>query len=404
MPDASRYETAPPPARTPFALIFALWGGGLGAAGQYAKVSVIFDRLPAIYPDAGAALGFVVSLVGFVGILFGVVAGLVVARIGYRRTLIGALWLGAVVALTEAFLPPLPVMLALRALEGLSHLAIVVVTPTLIAQLSAPRHRGLTLTLWSTFFGVAFSLLVAFGLPLVEARGLPALFLVHAIWMGGFALLLGVSLRRLDLPPPDRPLSLGGVLRDHVRIYRSPSLAAPAAGWLFYTFCFLAILTVLPPYMPAELRAQVLGAMPLVSIFVSMTLGVWALRFLSAVQVVQAGFLLCMATMIWLFLQPGAPAACIALAAALGLIQGASFAAVPQLNTTAGDQAMANGAMAQMGNLGNTLGTPALLGVLAVAGYAGLVWVAALFFAGGFGMHLWMARRRHRADGVSLSL
>ena len=66
--------------KTPFPLIFALWGAGLGAAAQYGKVSVVFDLLPNAYPGAGAAMGFIVSLVGFVGIMFGVVAGLVVAR------------------------------------------------------------------------------------------------------------------------------------------------------------------------------------------------------------------------------------------------------------------------------------------------------------------------------------
>ena len=71
--------------KTPFGLVFLLWGAGLGAAAQYAKVSVVFDQLPGVYPDAGAGLGFAVSLVGFIGIIFGVVAGLLVARLRYRR-------------------------------------------------------------------------------------------------------------------------------------------------------------------------------------------------------------------------------------------------------------------------------------------------------------------------------
>lgn len=384
------------PQTTPWLLILALWGAGLGAAGQYAKVSVIFDRLPAVYPEAGAALGFIVSLVGFVGILLGVVAGLVVARIRYRRALIWALSVGAAVSAFEALLPPLPWMLALRAVEGLSHLAIVVATPTLIAQLSAPRHRGLTLTLWSTFFSVAFSLLVAFGVPLVDARGLPALFAAHGLWMAVFALVLGLWLRRLDVAVPAAPFSLRRILSDHVAIYRSPRIAAPAAGWLFYTFCFLAILTVLPPYIAPDLRARVIGAMPLVSIAVSMTLGVWLLRHVSAVTVVQAGFLGSVLSLVWLLFVPGGPIACLALAAALGLVQGASFAAVPQLNAAAEDQAKANGALAQMGNLGNTLGTPALLAVLGVAGYAGMIWTAITVFAAGFAVHALLAQHRAR--------
>ena len=149
-----------------------------------------------------------------------------------------------------------------------------------------------------------------------------------------------------------------GILADHVTIYQSPRIAAPGAGWLFYTFCFLAILTVLPPYIAPEWRAWVLGAMPLVSIAVSMTLGVWALRVISAVALTQLGFALSVAALVWLLVAPGLPVACLALAGALGLVQGASFAAIPQLNTTAATQAQAYGAMAQTGNLGNTVGTP----------------------------------------------
>jgi DHA1 family inner membrane transport protein len=185
--------------RTSFPLILCLWGAGLGAAGQYAKISVIFDHLGDVYPDAGTALGFIVSLVGFVGILLGVVAGLVVARIRYRRAMLWALWVGAGVSLFQALLPALPLMLVSRVIEGMSHLAIVVAAPTLIAQLSAERHRGFTLTLWSTFFGVAFTLLVVLGLPVVDGYGLPALFVAHGVWMAVFAVILMLFLRPLEI-------------------------------------------------------------------------------------------------------------------------------------------------------------------------------------------------------------
>ncbi|WP_299603044.1 MFS transporter [uncultured Tateyamaria sp.] len=384
--------------RTSFPLVFALWGAGLGAAGQYAKISVIFDRLPAVYPDAGAALGFTVSLVGFLGILLGVVAGLVVARIRYRRAMLWALWAGAALSLYQATLPSLPLMLVSRALEGVSHLAMVVAAPTLIAQLSAERHRGFTLTLWSTFFSVAFTLLVALGLPLVDAMGVPALFVAHSIWLAVFAVTLGVFLHPIEVPPGGT-LSLRGILRDHVTIYRSPSIAAPGAGWLFYTFCFLAILTVLPPYIAQEWRAWVMGAMPLTSIAVSLTLGVFAMRFMSAIMLVQIGFVLCILSLLWLWAAPGLPAACLALAGALGLVQGASFAAVPQLNRTAAHQSQAYGGLAQTGNLGNTLGTPVLLAVLGIAGFPGLVWTCVAVFGCGIAVHAWMATRR-RTDTI----
>ena len=382
--------------RTPIALVFALWGAGLGAAAQYGKISVIFDQLPRLYPEAGTALGWAVSLVGLLGIIFGVVAGLLVARIRYRRALLLSLWLGAAVSAVQATMPSFQWFLALRAIEGLSHLGLVVAAPTLIAQITAPKDRGWALTLWGTFFGVAFAVLTWGGLPLVAAWGVPALFVAHSLYMAGFALILMVWLRKLPGTGPDTPLSLGQVLRSHVTIYSSARIAAPGLGWLFYTFCFVSILTVLPPYIPEDLRAVIMGSMPLVSIVVSMTLGVWLLRHRSAVWVVSLGFGLSALSILWLWVQPGLPLGCLALAASMGLIQGATFAAVPQLNATAATQAQANGAMAQMGNLGNTLGTPVMAAALAGLGYTGLPLLAGTAFVAGLALHLLLAAQRRR--------
>jgi len=375
-------------------LILALWGAGLGAAMQYAKISVIYDLLAGVYPDGGAALGWLVSVVGGIGIVLGVVAAMLVARVRYRRALLGALWLGAVISVAQALLPPLPAMLVLRVIEGVSHLAIVVAAPTLIAQIATDRQRGMALTLWGTFFGVAFAVMAWGGRPLAISVGIPALFALHAVYMAGFALYLAPRLR--SLPPEGNvpALSLPEIARTHLAIYRAPRIVAPAAGWLFYTFCFVSILTVLPPFLDPEVRALIIGAMPLVSIAVSMTLGVALLRVMSAVQVVLAGFALSALCMIWLWVTPAAPAACLALAWAMGLIQGASFAAVPQLNATPVNQTQANGAMAQMGNLGNTLGTPVMALALAGWGYVSLPVLAGAAFACGLIAHLFLAAMR----------
>ncbi len=382
------------PEKTPFPLIFALWGAGLGAAAQYGKVSVIFDLLPGLYPGAGAAFGFMVSLVGFVGILFGVAAGLMVARIRYRRALLGALWIGAAVSAVQALLPPLPWMLATRMIEGVSHLAIVVAAPTLIAQLCAPRDRGLALTLWGTFFGVAFAILAWGGRPLALWAGVPVLFAAHGAYMAFFALYLSARLRKLPSEGKVPAFSWRNILRDHITIYRSPYIAAPAAGWLFYTFSFVSVLTVLPPYLDPSYRGVIMGAMPLTSIAVSMTLGVYLLRLTSAVRVVEFGFILSLLCMIWLWSSPGSPLGCLALAGSMGLIQGASFAAVPQLNATPDTQVQANGALAQMGNVGNTIGTPIMAAALAGFGYGALPLLVGLAFVLGMLVHLWLGQRR----------
>ncbi len=380
--------------RTDFPLVFLLWGAGLGAAGQYAKVSVAFGALPARFPEAGAALGLAVSLVGLVGIALGIVAGVLVSRIGYRRAVLSALWAGAVLSALQALPMPFAGFLGLRVFEGLSHLALVVAIPTLIAQVSAPQHRGFTLTLWGTFFGVAFALLAVLGLPLVERDGVPALFAAHGAYLAAFALILPARLRPLPRTEPEALPSLADVLAKHGQIYRSPYLSAPAVGWLFYTFCFVAVLTVIPPYIPDEARVLTLSLMPLASIAGSMTLGVWLLRHMPATSVTITGFLFAALCMLWLWAAPGLPAACIALMLAMGLIQGSGFASVPQLNEGAARQAEANGAMAQMGNLGNTLGTPVMVAALAGLGYVALPLVVGGMLTAGALAHLALAARR----------
>jgi predicted MFS family arabinose efflux permease len=305
-----------------------------------------------------------------------------------------ALWAGAALSVFQATLPDLPLFLASRVLEGMSHLALVVAIPTLIAELSAPEDRPFTLTLWGTFFGVAFTVLVWGGIPFADRTGLTGLFLAHALWMAAMALILMAVLPRVQTEAAEGDLSLAGILRRHGTIYRSPRLSAPAIAWLSYTFTYVSLLTLLPPFIAPEWRALIVGGMPLVSIASSLTLGVLLLRRMSAVRVIMLGFGAAAAAALALALLPGDPLLCLALAAGLGLVQGAGFAAVPELNAEAQDRAQANGALAQTGNIGNTLGPPMLLAVVGAGGYPAMMIVAALILGAGILAQQALARRR----------
>lgn len=349
-----------------------------------------------MYPEAGAALGFAVSVVGVMGVLFGVAAGVYVARIGLRRALICGLVAGAALSGLQGLSLPFGLFLALRVLEGASHLALVVAAPTLIAQYSTERHRGAALTLWGTFFGVAFAVLVVLGLPLADLAGVPAVFLAHGAYMALFAVLLWAVLpveegARVQAEPLPGARVL---LQRSAAIYRSPWIGAAGAGWLFYTFCFVSLLTLMPPFLDPSLRGAVIFAMPLVSILASLTLGIALLRYRPAVDVVVLGFFTSAVLALGLALAPGNAVLCLALAGTLGLVQGASFAAVPQLNPEARDRALANGGMAQTGNIGNTLGVPVLAAAIGGMGHLGLSLPLALALGLGGAVHLWLAAMR----------
>ena len=385
--------------RTNWPLIAALWFAGLTAAGQFAKVGVIFDLLRPVWPGAGVWLGLVVSVVGFVGIVFGTSAGIAVARIGPRRMLLAALAAGAVLSLVESLMPPLPVMIALRALEGMSHLAIVVAAPVLIAASARPADQPAAMTLWSTFFAVAFSLAAFLGRPLVEAHGPAAFFVTHA---GLMALAGGVLWRMLpaSAPPPANTIARAGVIEAHRRIYASPRIAAPALGFVFYTLMFVAFLTLLPDVIAAEWRYLTATVMPLASIVVSLAVGVPLTRRLGAVETVQIGLAAGALALIAFAVSGGAGMLALisvmAVSGALGLVQGGSFAAISELNQTGAARAEAAGAIAQLGNVGTTLGTPVLLRMTDLWGLPAVLWFGLPLCLGGIATHAWLARRRAR--------
>lgn len=380
------------------ALILALWAAGLGAAAQFGKISVAFDRLVPVYGGAGA-VALMVSIVGMVGLIFGTTAGIVVQRLGMRRVLLAAMALGALLSALQSLLPPFPVMMASRVLEGASHLAIVVIGPVLIAQTAPQRHQGLAMTLWSSFFGVSFAALAWAGPRIIAAQGIGGLFLAHSGVMAALALILALLLPATPRGPAVA-VTLPGLIRQHGLIYRSPRIAAPAMGFFFYTILYVALLTLLPPMMGSH-RVTSAAAMPLVSIAVSLTAGVWLLHRVTAVHLVQAGF--AVALLAALALGAFWPAehlrlaAALTLAAALGIVQGASFSSIPQLNAGAAERSMAAGAVAQLGNLGTTSGTPLLAALIAAFGPAGVIGFAAPLCLAGIAIHAWQARRRARA-------
>ena len=137
--------------------------------------------------------------------------------------------------------------------------------------------------------------------------------------------------------------------------------------------------------------------MPLASIVSSMTLGIALLRRLGSVRVVGIGFALAAVAAATLALAPGEPLPCIALFAALGLVQGASFASIPELNPEAAEQALANGALAQAGNLGNACGTPLLLALLGAGGLGAMVALVVGCYVAAIAAHALLGARRRRA-------
>ena len=376
--------------RTDWSLILLLFAVGLFAAWQFAKIALVLPDVASAYGRAPEAVAWLVSIVGLVGILLGAIGGNVVASLGARRVVLFAIWLGAGLSILQAIGLPLPLLAATRAAEGLSHLLIVVSAPVLIAGAATDRSRSVAMGLWATFFGVAFALGAVLFPPVVEALSLRGLFVAHGL---GFALLAVLVAPRLERQLR-RPVGTD-IIAQHARIYGAPRRAMPGLCFVFYTILFVALVTLIPVAFHQTWLAAVL---PLISLSGTFGAG-WLARRIAAPRLLVLGFVGCLLSLalIW----AGAFWGVFLLFATMGIVPGAAFALIPELNASVPDRALATGGIAQMGNVGSTLGTPIFAALLATGGEAGIWAGVALFSAGGLaatGLLSHLVRRERGGD------
>lgn len=362
-------------ARTNWPLIALLWTTGLLAAAQFAKLTLTIDSLGAVY--GGAPIALAVSAVSVIGILGGALAGYFVAKIGARRAVLMAVLLSAILSLVQGIPMPFWAFMATRILEGFGHLLMVVALPTMMAVLAKPADKSVVMGIWGTFFGVGYALL-ALVIPSVEIWGG-----VRAVYIGHGVLLVALFPILWALLP--RVMSGGALMPNvvaiHRAIYANPRYFAPGVGHGIYTAIFIALVAFLPAALDALWLTPIL---PLANLSGTFASGFIA-RYIPASKLSVGGFAVG-AVLFALMAATGSIFTALCALIATGLTAGANFAAVPEFNTTPQDQARANGAMAQIGNVGTFCGTPiyALVAgsLFGIAGVSIAICVAGALIAG----------------------
>lgn len=378
--------------------IFLLWGCGVVAAMQFAKMAIAFDLLQAHYGITQTQMGWALSIVGLVAVLLGATVGLFAPAIGYRRLLLLGLSLGAVLSTLQSLLPPFPWLMTSRVVEGVSHLAIVVAAPTLIANHCASAQRPVAMGLWSTFVGVAFAASAAFGAWWLSRFGVGSYLRLHAGAMALLAMAVVAALPRdQDADQASRWPDATTLVTQHLDIYRHFATAVPGFCFFFYTVVGVALLTFVPQLGGSQ-RTLLAVILPLTVMVGTFSAG-WLTRHrLSPLQLARAAFagVALSAMVLWATEGNGTAylAAAILLLYAAGLAGGAGFALVPFLNAQSAPQARANGAIAQLGNLGSSTGPPLFAASISVAGLPGLVLPLVAFALLGAAVASW-AHRRH---------
>ncbi|MEM7710416.1 MAG: MFS transporter [Pseudomonadota bacterium] len=366
--------------RTRWDIVALVFLGGLLSAAQFGKVSLTLPLVAETFDRDLTTVSTLVSMVGLVGLIFGAIAGGITAAFGPGRTFLTGLLLGGAISLLQALIPVFTIFAGSRVIEGFAHLALVVGGPPLMAAAANDRHRPLVMGLWAVFFGLSFAISAQVFPAILAAGGLPLLFALH----GAALLILTLVLwHRVPRVPMTRP-SIDPVA-VHRAIYTRLRTVAPGLGFVPYTFLFIAALTFLPDALGAPALAVTL---PLASLATTLLGGALCRRF-APHHVAAAGFAGTILGMFALF--AGLPGAAHLAFAAMGIVPGASFAAIPHFNADPGDRARATGAIAQLGNLGTVTGTP-LFALLLVWGPGGLIWATVTISALGIFLALWSGR------------
>lgn len=348
--------------RTRWGLVALLFIMGLFAAAQFGKVSLTLVEHAAVFNRSPTGVAYFVSLVGLVGLFCGAMAGAVVAWLSPRTSLLAGLGFGAVMSFAQSFLPSAEVYAGLRLLEGISHLALVVSAPPLLAMIATDRDRPVVMSIWAMFFGLSFALSALIVPRLLEWGGLALVMQAHG---GGFLVLLVLFWRRL--PRTGRAAFSLNIIKLHKEIYTTLPIVAPGAGFVFYTVTYIALLTYLPLALE---RPELFIRLPLVSLCATLLAG-YLCRSIAPDKVAIFGF--CAGALACIGIAAEVPLAADVVFFALGLVPGASFAAIPYFNAGLTDRTRSTGAISQLGNLGTVTGTPIFAALLAGFGLPGIL-------------------------------
>ena len=338
MPDETMQGLTPgAPLNTSFGLALFLLLGGVISAAQLGKAFVAMPLLQAEMNLGIAVVSFIIATFATLGGTLGLGTGLILRRIGARRSLVGGMLVMAAGGLLGAAAESPALLIVSRIVEGIGFLAAVIVIPDLIGTVASGRDRNFFFGLWGTFLPTGSALMLLLG-PLLPIVGWRALWLSQAV----IALVYAAAVLLLLPRPAQGPSVVAPPLSSTARkVLADRASVLLAAVFGFYTFQYFILAGFLPVLLVGTLGLSLSTA----TLFTAGVVAANAMGNVCAGLLSRAGFPLWIsmgaslsgyALSAPLIYSLGLPAGSVALIAALtigiaGLLPGSVFAAVPRL-------------------------------------------------------------------------
>jgi MFS transporter, DHA1 family, inner membrane transport protein len=343
-----------------------LIGSGIVAAAQIGKAII---TVPMIRSELALGLdlaGLIVAIFATMGATMGIGAGVVVGRLGVRRSLIGGMGAIAIGNVVGAGTSDEFVLLAARIIEGIGFFGVVLAIPSVLAQLVPRDARDFVMAVWSAYMPAGIMLML-FATPLLSLIGWRNFWLANASVASTCAALLAMYAPATSATAREPG---GRFLSEVMTVVRHPSCLILAFAFFAYS-CQIFSLTFALPLLLTSVHNVSLSAAGLLSALV---------LAVSAIGHVLSGFLLRAGVPIWcniavafgffafsgFAVYGGAlPPQGISLIAALalgvgGLAPGAIYAAAPHAAPVPSAVSPTIGLVQQASNLGQFAGPVAL--------------------------------------------
>jgi MFS family permease len=391
---------------TPWALVGLLVAAGMVAAFHVGKAP---PALPSIRAELDASLrqaGWLLSIINLITAAGGMAIALTADRLGHRRLILFGTALCLVTSLLGGAASSAAVLLALRVLEGLGFITVVVAIPPLLVRIAAPGDQRIALAAWSTYMPTGAGVMM-----LIAALTLPGSSWRWVWWIAAAAsgaMLLALLARtagRHELDPissPRRP-----ILAEMVEVASSGGPLAIGICFGAYSCCWFAIVGFLPTLQverlgfDAETAAIVTAVVSFVNFAGALAAG-WMLQHrVPRVAIIVVATLSMTLCTIGIFVDGVPDFARLVLAglysAAIGAVPGCLFTAIPVHAPRPQLVGAATGLLMQISNFGALIGPPIAAALVSAGGWPAAAWMTApaLAIAAGAGVFLhWRERRR----------
>ncbi len=393
----------PPEDKSPWGLIFILFGAGILSAFQIGKVPPVLSDIRSELTLSLYLAGWLLSLFNVTGLMLGTFTGAIADAVGHRRLMLAGFILQIIGALLGSLARSYTGLVFTRFLEGSGFIAVIISTPTLIFQIVRPRDLKAALSIWTCYLPIGASLMMVL-LPLVltltDWRGL---WRINAGILLVYALIVFQATSRLKLPKPSSQCRVTDLLRDVITTSISPVPLILALIFITYSLQWLTVLGFLPTLIiekfgfPPSRASFLTAGMVFVNIFGNLYAGKRLKAGADRFRLVALAALIMGLSAVVIYTDINCfminYAGCLVFSVAGGLIPASILGAVPLYAPSGRLIATTNGLVIQGGQLGQVIGPPIMAFLVSRTGS----WTCGAWFLGGVALlcmtlSLWIGR------------